>query len=234
MPEATSRTAIRDDIEAIRELLSRSLHLQATGAEIERDIRDLERKRTDTTGDLLHYAAGTSTLTERQTAMAQERTDLTREQTRLSTRSTEMAQIRTDLARERTSLSGQRTDLAVIRSDMARARTNLANQRTDMAQARTHLAQRRTTFSQTRTTLARVRNELARARTHLALIRTGLALLALGVALFRLFGLSWWSLFDAGLVLGSLLIAAIGSRGYLRANTRIRGLESSIEAAALD
>jgi len=53
-------------------------------------------------------------------------------------------------------------------------------------------------------------------------IRTGLAFLALGRSLFRYFGFSWWSVFDGFLVLASLVMIAIGGRGYVLAARRLR------------
>ena len=145
--------------------------------------------------------------------MAQERTALVREQTRLSTRASELAAIRTDLARERTSMGGQRTDLAVLRTDFSRGRTNLALQRT-------HMAGSRTLFSRKRT-------ELAGARTHLALVRTGLAFLSLSIAFFRLFGFSWWSIFDGLLAVGSLVATIFGLSGYLRSLKSIHRIQEA-------
>jgi uncharacterized membrane protein YidH (DUF202 family) len=133
---------------------------------------DLARKRTENTSNILPFLSDTSVHTEKQTSMAQERTALTREQTRLSTRSTEMANIRTDLARERSALAEQRTDLAVNRTEMARRRTSLAEGRTKLAQTRTDLAQSRSDMAHERTTLSAKRTDLAVRRTDLADERT--------------------------------------------------------------
>jgi uncharacterized membrane protein YidH (DUF202 family) len=236
MTESNFRDELQSQLTAIRSLLDRAVELQETGTELERGIHDLEQQRTVTSTGLLEYAATSDTYNRHQTEMAQERTDLTREQTRLSTRSTELATIRTDLSRERSSLAGQRTDLSVLRTDMARGRTNLAGQRTEMAQTRTGLSEKRTELAEgrtklagSRTVLSRMRTELARGRTYLALTRTGLAFLTLGIGLFRFFGVSWWSLFDGGLVLASAVITAVGLRGYLRATRATEGLEANLE-----
>jgi len=52
----------------------------------------------------------------------------------------------------------------------------------------------------------------------------------LGISLFRYFGLSWWSLFDGVLAVGSALIVVWGGRGYLRATARIRDLTRGLDA----
>jgi uncharacterized membrane protein YidH (DUF202 family) len=199
-------------LDRIQMLLSRSLEVQEQSRETERDIHSLEKQRTETTSGLLEYADTESALANQRTGMAEERTALVREQTSLSTRSTELAAIRTDLSRERTVIAGQRTDLAVLRTDFSRARTNLAEQRTRMAG--------------TRTIFSKVRTELARGRTYLALMRTGLALLALSVAFFRLFSISWWSVFDLALALGSLTMTFVGLAGYWRSSGLIKMLET--------
>ena len=110
-------------------------------------------------------------------------------------------------------MGGQRTDLAVLRTDFSRGRTNLALQRT-------HMAGSRTLFSRKRT-------ELAGARTHLALVRTGLAFLSLSIAFFRLFGFSWWSIFDGLLAVGSLVATIFGLSGYLRSLKSIHRIQEA-------
>ena len=219
----------------IQTLVARSVELQESEETLERELADLARRRTEGTSSLLEFASTANTYARQQTEMAAERTSLTREQTRLSTRSTELSNIRTDFARERSSLAGQRTDLAVHRTNMARDRTALARertglsgQRTELAQLRNRLAEGRNRYAERRTGLSTLRTELAWGRTYLALIRTGLAFLVLGVSLFRYFGLSWWSLFDGVLALGSVVIVVWGGRGYHRATVRMRAATTAL------
>ena len=189
---------------------------------------DLAKRRTETTSNLLRHSSAAAELTLDQTAMARERTALTRAQTGLSGRSTELGIIRTDLARERTSLAEQRTEVAVYRTELAQERTKLATARTNMARYRNTLAIDRTRLSQNRTDLARERNVLAatrtrlslqrtflaRGRTYLALLRTGLAILVLGLTLVRYFGVTTWTIFDGALILVGFFMVIYGGRGY--------------------
>jgi uncharacterized membrane protein YidH (DUF202 family) len=73
-----------------------------------------------------------------------------------------------------------------------------------------------------------MRTVLAKGRTYLALIRTGLAFLTLSIGLFRLFGISWWSLFDGTLALGSLTMTAVGLKGYWNSTRSLKVLENSV------
>lgn len=203
-------------LNAIHLLLARSIAIQQEDAEIDKSIHELEKQRTETAADMLDHSELTNSLVVRQTDMARERTSLVREQTRLSTKSTELGVIRTDLSKERSSLAGQRTDLAVIRTDLSRSRTGLADQRNKMAHNRTRYSLKRTSLAGTRTVLSNVRTSLAKGRTHLALIRTGLAFFSIAIAFFRTFGLSWWSVFDGMLALGSLAMTIAGIIGYRR------------------
>ena len=94
-----------------------------------------------------------------------------------------------------------------------------ADTRTQFSEKRTHLAGTRTVFSNMRT-------GLARGRTHLALIRTGLAFLSLSVAFFRMFGLSWWSIFGGALGIGSLVMTMFGLIGYMKSARAVKSLEN--------
>ncbi len=244
MPDAAFEDTVRTSLGDIRSLIARSVELQNAENDIELEVHDLQRQRTAAIEGLLEHSSSTAASNRIATELATERTSLTREQTRLSTRSTELGNIRTELSRERSSLASQRTDLSVLRTDMARARTNLADQRTGMARTRTflserrtHLAESRTNFAESRTTLAtrrtylsKLRTELARGRTYLALTRTGLAFLTLGVGLMRFFGLSWWSLFDAALIAGSVVATGVGLRGYLKATRLSQELDRVLAA----
>jgi uncharacterized membrane protein YidH (DUF202 family) len=230
MDEDVFRERIAEVLDDIRSQLVRAVSVREEDTEIEISIRDLEKERTEATSGLLENIAKANTLAEQRTGMAKERTELVREQARLSTKSTELATIRTEMARERSSLAGQRTDLAVLRTDLSRSRTNLADQRTKMAGDRTRLSEKRTTLAGVRTVLANMRTALARGRTYLALTRTGLAFLALGIAFFRIFGVSWWSVFDGLLGLGGIAMAAIGLAGYFHSKRDLRVLKGRLPA----
>jgi uncharacterized membrane protein YidH (DUF202 family) len=236
MDEDTFRGQIATALDAIRSQVVRSVKIHEEDIEIDRSIRDLEKKRTEATSGLLEYTAVTNALAGQRTDMAKERTALVREQTSLSTKSTELSTIRTELSRERSSLASQRTDLAVLRTDFSRSRTSLADQRTKMAGNRTRLSEKRTHLAGTRTVFSNMRTALARGRTYLALIRTGLAFLTLSIGFFRMFGLSWWSVFDGALALGSLAMTVIGLTGYWHSTQTLRSLEGRVsveeEAAA--
>jgi uncharacterized membrane protein YidH (DUF202 family) len=230
MDEVTFREQIAAVLDDIHSQLVRSVSIQEEGTEIDRSIRDLEKKHTEAASDLLDSTAVTNTLAGQRTDMAKERTALVREQTRLSTKSTELATIRTELSRERSSLAGQRTDLAVLRTDFSRSRTSLADQRTKMAGNRTRLSEKRTKLAGTRTIFSNMRTVLAHGRTYLALVRTGLTFLTLSIALFRMFGLSWWSVFDGVLALVSLAMTAVGLAGYWHSVRAVRALEGRVPA----
>jgi uncharacterized membrane protein YidH (DUF202 family) len=232
MEKDTFQEQVKRNLDMIHVLLSDSLNTLKEDAQIGRSIHDLEKKRTETTTGLLEYATSNHHLSEQRTGMALERTGLVREQTRLSTRSTELSNIRTELSQERSSLASQRTDLAVLRTDFSRSRTNLADQRTKMARIRTDFSEKRTHLATFRTVFSNMRTELARGRTYLALIRTGLAFLTLSIAFFRIFGLSWWSIFDGLLGLGSLVITAAGLLGYFRAMRVVENLHRKVPAEA--
>ena len=47
----------------------------------------------------------------------------------------------------------------------------------------------------------------------------------MSIGLFRYFGLSWWSVFDAALALGSLGLIASGSSGFVKCQRRVRALD---------
>jgi uncharacterized membrane protein YidH (DUF202 family) len=228
MDEDSFRKQVAELLGEIHSQLARSVNLQEEGSEIEKNIRDLEKEHSETTSGLLECTNLTNSLAGERTDMAKERTALVREQTRLSTKSTELSVIRTDLSRERSSLAGQRTNLSVLRTDFSRSRTSLADQRTQMAGNRTRLSERRTDLAGTRTVFSNMRTALANGRTYLALVRTGLTFLTLSIALFRMFGLSWWSLFDGILALGSLAMTAIGLTGYWRTVRSVKSLEGRV------
>jgi uncharacterized membrane protein YidH (DUF202 family) len=230
MDENTFREQIAAVLDDIRSHLVRSVNIQEEGTEIDKGIRDLQKEHSEATSGLLESTAVTNTLAGQRTEMAKERTALVREQTRLSTKSTELSTIRTELSRERSTLSSQRTDLAVLRTDFSRSRTSLADQRTKMASNRTRLSEKRTSLAGTRTVFSNMRTALAHGRTYLALVRTGLTFLTLSIALFRIFGLSWWSVFDGLLALVSVAMTVVGLIGYWKSDRTVRVLKGRIPA----
>jgi uncharacterized membrane protein YidH (DUF202 family) len=219
---------IHSTLKAIHALLTQTVDVQQIDTEINRSIHDLEKKQTETASGILEHAAVTNTLAGHRTDMAKERTALVRKQTGLSTKSTELSNIRTEMSRERTALAGKRTDLSVLRTDFSRSRTGLAERRNQMAGTRTQFSEKRTELAGTRTVFSNMRTALAQGRTYLALIRTGLAFFTLSIAFFRMFGLSWWSIFDGVLALMSLAITGVGLVGYRRANHRVNVLQINI------
>ncbi len=44
--------------------------------------------------------------------------------------------------------------------------------------------------------------------------------------MFRYFGVSWWSIFDVALILGSLVLIAWGGRGFVKCQRRAQSLEA--------
>ena len=62
------------------------------------------------------------------------------------------------------------------------------------------------------------------------------ALLTFGIVMFRYFGVSWWSLFDLGLVVASIVFVTGGFRSYLRSHRRVRALDTLLacDAGLLD
>jgi len=103
-----------------------------------------------------------------------------------------------------------------------------------MATKRTQLSKERTDMAIVRTLLSTTRTSLAKGRTYLAVARTGLAFLAVGIALFRLFGISWWTLFDISLAIFSLWMTFVGLKGYLFTTRQVNELESKISAHQVD
>ena len=230
MDEEKFHDQVASTLSAIHALLARSIEIQREDTEIGKSVHDLGKQRTETASEMLRHTEVTNTLAGQRTDMAKERTGLVREQTRLSTKSTELSIIRTDLSRERSGLAGQRTDLAVLRTDLSRSRTNLAEQRNKMAGERTQYSVKRTTLAGSRTILSNIRTSLAQGRTHLALIRTGLAFFSIAIAFFRSFGLSWWSLFDGLLAMGSVAMTIAGIIGYRGATRAVKNLQRNFAA----
>jgi uncharacterized membrane protein YidH (DUF202 family) len=94
-----------------------------------------------------------------------------------------------------------------------------------MANTRTLYSEKRNNLARIRTVFSNMRTSLARGRTHLALIRTGLAFLSLSIAFFRMFGISWWSIFDGALGVGSLVMTFFGLIGYFHSYRVVKSLE---------
>ncbi len=230
MDEKNTSDQITAALTAMHALLTRSLEIGREDHQLQQSMLDLDKQRTRNIADLLDHTELTNGLASERTNMAKESTDLVRKQTQLSTRSTELSVIRTDMSRERSGLAAQRTDMAVLRTDLSRSRTDLAEQRNKMAMNRTQFSLKRTALAHSRTTLANIRTHLAQARTYLALIRTGLAFLTIAIAFFRMFGISWWTLFDALLAAGSLAMTAFGLAGYLRATSMVKTLRKTFPA----
>lgn len=209
---------IASTLKAIHALLAQTLDTQKTDAEA-------EKEQTKAASNWPERIDVTNVPTWHQADMAKKQIALARERTRLSTKSTEFSDIRTQLSQQRTALADRRTNLSLVRTDFSRSRTGLAEQRNKMAGSRTRFSAKRTDLAGTRTVFSNMRTALAQGRTYLALIRTGLAFFTLSIAFFRMFGISWWSVFDGGLALMSLAMTAIGLAGYRRANHRVNTLQ---------
>ncbi len=207
-------------LEEIRALLVRSVELQASAI-------DLERERGEATDSIAANSETETALARQRTGLSEEQTALVRAQTRFSTRTTELAEVRTDLALERNRLATERNDLAALRTDLARGRNVLAHQRNDMAEARTRLAETRTQLSTLVTTYAKSRTELARVRTELSVVRTGAALATLAVALWRFFptGEWWWYISLAVMGIGGAITLGIGLALYEHSRRLVRHLD---------
>ena len=78
--------------------------------------------------------------------------------------------------------------------------------------ATTGLALERTVLAERRCVMARLRTVMARARTGLAFIRTGISITAVGAGLMVFFGTSapGWTVFNAALIAGGLILIADG------------------------
>jgi uncharacterized membrane protein YidH (DUF202 family) len=94
---------------------------------------------------------------------------------------------------------------------------------------RRFLASDRTDLAEERTVLACYRTRMARARTGLGFTRTGIAFIGLGIALLRQFHTSWWSVFDALIILTGLVMALEGFYWYLKGRRAgVTGYESAL------
>jgi uncharacterized membrane protein YidH (DUF202 family) len=151
MDENTFRERIAAVLNDIHLQLVRSVNIQEEGSEIDRSIRDLEKKHAEAASGLLES-----------TELATIRTELSRERSSLAGQRTDLAVLRTDFSRSRTSLADQRT--------------KMAGNRTRLSEKRTQLAGTRTVFSNMRTVLAQGRTYLALVRTGLTFLTLSIAL----------------------------------------------------------
>jgi uncharacterized membrane protein YidH (DUF202 family) len=164
------------------------------GEEFIKAVEDRSKKLEPLAADRIKLALLTNLLAEERNLLAYLRNQFSQKRTELSGE-------RTDLARRRTELSERRTELSQDRSKRAEMSSKLAEVRTRMSGARTGLAQARTNLGQYRTILAKQRTELS-------YLRTGLTLVAIGTVFTRMFGLGYWSIIDAIILLTG--IASIG------------------------
>ncbi|NOX35561.1 MAG: response regulator [Deltaproteobacteria bacterium] len=131
---------------------------------------------------------------------------------------------RTLLAEERNILAERSNLFGKKRTKASVKRTELSEKRSGFARIRTVLARRRSFLSEKRTIMAQQRNLLAKARTDLAFIRTGVAFITLATGLIRYFGISWWTVLDASILLLGGIMVIIGIYYYLPTRKREVGL----------
>jgi uncharacterized membrane protein YidH (DUF202 family) len=171
------------------------------GEEFIKAIEDRGKKLEPLAGDRIKSAILTNLLAEERNLLAYLRNQFSQKRTELSGERTDLARHRTELSEHRTELSERRTELSQDRSKRAEMSSKMAEVRTRMSGARTGLAQARTNLGQYRTILAKQRTELS-------YLRTGLTLVAIGTVFTRMFGLGYWSIIDAIILLTG--IASIG------------------------
>jgi uncharacterized membrane protein YidH (DUF202 family) len=80
---------------------------------------------------------------------------------------------------------------------------------------RTPLAHVRTSFAYRRSTYAYYRTLLAKGRTGLAFIRTGISLITVSLLFLRVFGTGWYTVLDAPLLIGGIVMIYDGLKWYL-------------------
>jgi uncharacterized membrane protein YidH (DUF202 family) len=164
------------------------------GEEFIKAIEDRGKKLEPLAGDRIKLAILTNLLAEERNLLAYLRNQFSQKRTELSGERTDLARHRTELSERRTELSQDRSKRAEMSSKMAEVRTRMSGARTGLAQARTNLGQYRTI--------------LAKQRTELSYLRTGITLVAIGTVFTRMFGLGYWSIIDAIILLTG--IASIG------------------------
>jgi uncharacterized membrane protein YidH (DUF202 family) len=171
------------------------------GEEFLKAVEDRCKKIEPLAEDRIKLALLTNLLAEERNLLAYLRNQFSQKRTELSGERTDLAQRRTEFSERRTELSERRTELSQDRTKRAEMSSKLAEVRTRMSGVRTSLAQSRTNLSQYRTILAKQRTELS-------YLRTGLTLVAIGTVFTRMFGLGFWSIIDAIILLTGL--ASIG------------------------
>lgn len=130
----------------------------------------------------------------------------------------------TKYAIERNILAAERNLLSEKRTTAANRRNELSEKRSGLARVRTGLSQRRTFLAEKRTIMAQHRNLLAKARTELAFIRTGVAFVALATGLIRYFGIGWWTVMDASILILGIGMVTTGIYYYLPTRKREVGI----------
>jgi len=165
------------------------------GKEFIKAVEDRSKKIEPLAEDRIKLALLTNLLAEERNLLAYLRNKFSQKRTELSTE-------RTDLARHRTELSEERSKRAVMSSKLAEVRTRMSGARTALAQSRTNLAQYRTI--------------LAKQRTELSYLRTGLTLIAIGTVFTRIFGLGYWSIIDAIILLTGISSIGMAIKLFLK------------------
>ncbi len=140
-----------------------------------------------------------------------------------------LAFFRNQLSQKRSDLAAERTDLAQRRTDWARSRTEYAEMRNKLAEVRTRMSGGRTSLAQSRTNLAQYRTILAKQRTELSYLRTGLTLIAIGTIFTRMFGLGYWSIIDAIIVLTGIGSIGMALKLFIRSYSVERKLLIQLE-----
>ncbi len=161
--------------------------------------------------------------------LAEERNLLAYLRNQFSQKRTELSGERTDLARHRTELSERRTELSQLRTDLSQDRTKRAEMSSKLGEVRTRMSGARTGLSQSRTNLSQYRTLLAKQRTELSYFRTGLTLIAIGTVFTRLFGLGYWSIIDAIIIVTGLSSIGMGISLFLKSFIKERQLLRQVQ-----
>lgn len=140
-----------------------------------------------------------------------------------------LAYLRNQLSQKRSELAAERTELARRRTDWAQSRTEYAEMRNKLAEVRTRMSGGRTSLAQSRTNLAQYRTILAKQRTELSYLRTGLTLIAIGTIFTRMFGLGFWSIIDAIIILAGLSSIGMAIKLFIRSYSVERKLLIQLE-----
>jgi uncharacterized membrane protein YidH (DUF202 family) len=148
--------------------------------------------------------------------LAEERNLLAYLRNQFSQKRTELSGERTDLARRRTEFSERRTELSQLRTELSQDRTKRAEMGSKLAEVRTRMSGARTGLAQSRTNLSQYRTILAKQRTELSYLRTGLTLVAIGTVFTRVFGLGFWSIIDAIILLTGITSIGIAIKLFFK------------------